>query len=180
MLQGAKIRKLCRFSLEVVSGRDEASEKSCMAIYNQAMQASLGGGFIALDTAQWNDTFDQSSWSQMTLAKGADGEVVGFALVCAYGASKPLTLLQMLAVDPKQQGSGAGAALLGAVLDSCAQKGARLAVAYVRESARGAQAFYRSQKGRIDYAVRELDIQGEVVHPVRWALAPKAVKRLGM
>lgn len=55
--------------------------------------------------------------------------------------------------------------------------GASSPKAYVRDVAKGTQAFYRKNGGWIDYAKPDIDYYGQKVYPVEFA--KKAAARLG-
>ena len=151
-------------TIRQIDPMDEKAKSACISIYNRAMEQALGQAHWDLNDQGWVEMFDDAKWSRLLLSENETGALAGFAVASCY--RKGQAIVQLLAVDPDCQSAGVGKALLGDCARLAESMGCDRLRAYVKAQARQTQGFYRSQKGRIDYASRELDAYGELAHPV--------------
>jgi ribosomal protein S18 acetylase RimI-like enzyme len=109
----------------------------------------------------WRTRFASLPERHAALVVEHDGVVVGFALAQVQGESG--AELNAIHVLPEQQGTGAGQALMDAVIDALGEWGVAEAHLHVIEGNERAQAFYRRNGWRLSGPAGSHEIGGAVV-----------------
>ena len=164
--------------LELLADASEGTDvMRCVDLYNEAMSRALGSAHWDLNDEQWQETLDGASASALWVCRSELGQVEGFALSCMYAKGPKNPLLQMLSVSDAFEGRGLGKTLLKASLESMSNWAEAPPKAYVRDVAKGTQAFYRKNGGWIDYSRPDLDYYGQKVYPVEFSKKAEAKLR---
>jgi ribosomal-protein-alanine N-acetyltransferase len=86
------------------------------------LELELFGDEAWTDTMFWSELAESASRHYLVV-ESADGELIGYAGLCAYPPDE--SYVQTIAVAPTHQGHGLGTRLLTALIDESARRGCR-------------------------------------------------------